>query len=199
MKRMFGTTLGLSLLVASLVSQAEGLSPTPEPGLWRTESTTLINGEDLQATIKAAQESFLESMPADQRDMMRQIMASQDEANAADMECISATEANAMANPEAVLAKAREDMPDCQLTLESSSSDKLVFTGTCSGDEGYDGDMRGELTMQGSREMHTRFVGQGRMDVGDLPVDGDGTVNIESSSVSRWVAADCGDVKPYSE
>lgn len=198
--------VSVSAAVAAIVSvgvNAESIRPQPEPGLWRSEARTLINGQDLVAQMRAAQQQALEGLPAEQRAQMQSMLESQGDPGV-QTECITADQAAKMADPQAILAEAREQMHNCDIEIDQASDSTLSFTGRCEGNEGFTGDMQGELTMVSSREMRSRFTGNGvyEMDMADMPpgqpgMDG-GPVEIQHSETTRWVAAECGAVPPVS-
>lgn len=203
MKRTLCITLGLTLTAAAISVHAQRISPQPEPGLWRSEAKTLINGQDLQAGIRAAQEEMLNNLPAEQRDMMRKMLGADDSVGV-EMECITAQEAADLTNPDALIERANQDMQNCTMEIEPSGESTLRIRGNCVGGEGFTGDMQGELTMISRHEMHTRFTGKGMADIGsaeDVPESmrgmvSDQPVDIEHSEVSTWVSEDCGDLAP---
>lgn len=198
--------VSVSAAVAAIVSvglSAESIRPQPEPGLWRSEARTLINGQDLVAQMRAAQQQALEGLPAEQRAQMQSMLESQGDPGV-QTECITADQAAKMADPQAILAEAREQMQNCDIEIDQASDSTLSFTGRCEGNEGFTGDMQGELTMVSSREMRSRFTGNGvyEMDIADMPpgqpgMDG-GPVEIQHSETTRWVAEECGAVPPVS-
>lgn len=177
---------------------AQSISPQPETGLWRSEGTTLINGESLQEALRSAQEKMLKELPEEQRAMMRDAVGDPPEIGV-DMECISAEDARNLTNPEKLIDSARRHMPECTLQAEEVSQSSLRVTGNCTGSEGFNGDLHGELTMVSPREMRTRFTGQGvmQLDAEQAPehlqhVATGEPVNIEHSEKSTWISADCG-------
>lgn len=204
-KAMFGHTFcaGMAALcLSSTAAQAQSISPQPEAGLWRSEAATLINGQDLQAALRASQEDMFKDLPEEQRAILREALGNAEEVGV-DMECISAEEASSLTNPQQLIESARKDMPECTLEVEEASESSLRITGNCAGSDGFNGDMHGELTMVSAREMRTRFTGQGVMQLEaeqapeNLQQMATGEpVNIEHSEKSTWVSADCGDVKP---
>lgn len=177
---------------------AQSISPQPEPGLWRSEATTLINGKDLQAALRSAQEDMFKDLPDEQQAMLREALGDPPEIGV-DMECISAEDARNLTNPEKLIDSARKDMPECTLQAEEASESSLRVIGNCTGSDGFNGDMHGELTMVSPREMRTRFTGQGvmQLDAEQAPehfqhmATGE-PVNIEHSEKSTWISADCG-------
>ncbi|KAA0695211.1 DUF3617 domain-containing protein [Halopseudomonas laoshanensis] len=177
---------------------AQSISPQPEPGLWRSEATTLINGKDLQAALRSAQDDMFKDLPEEQRSMLREALGDPPEIGVG-MECISAEDARNLTNPEKLIDSARKDMPECTLQAEEASESSLRVVGNCTGSDGFNGDMHGELTMVSPREMRTRFTGQGvmQLDAEQAPehlqhVATGEPVNIEHSEKSTWVSADCG-------
>lgn len=179
--------LGAGLLMTATLSQAQTISPQPEPGLWRSEATTLINGEDAQAAIRKQQEAIIEQLPADQRAKMEAVLESEEDLRTT-TDCITAEDAALMINPDALLAEAQESMSGCDLEIEQDGKSRLAFHGACSGDQGFVGDMRGDLEMISSREMRSSFSGTSNED----PAATGKPVQIEHTEVSKWVSADCG-------
>lgn len=190
------------LVLFSIESQAQSISPQPEAGLWRSEAKTLINGQDLQAAVRKAQQDMFKDLPEDQRAMLNAALGDSQEIGV-ELECITTEEARNLTNPQSLIESARRDMPECTLEVEEASESSLRVTGNCAGSDGFNGDMHGELTMLSSREMRTRFTGQGVMQLQpeQTPehlenVASGEPVNIEHSEKSTWVSADCGDVQP---
>lgn len=185
----------LACLAGSLIvsAQAQSISPLPETGLWQVESTTLINGQDLMAAIRESQRAIMEQLPAEQRAMMEAMMQ-QDEAE--DYDCITEADLYNFRNPQTLIADIQRDMPGCSIELSESSGNRLAFTGTCDGTDGFSGDMQGEIVMVSAREMRHSFSGKGSLDTpaDELPASMQGmsgTVETEHTEVARWVAAEC--------
>lgn len=199
---MTRTALALSLIcLPGISTYAQSISPQPEAGLWRSEATTLINGIDLQAALRVSQEDMFKDLPEEQRAMLREALGNPEEVGV-NMECITAEEARSLTNPEKLIESARRDMPECRLQVEETSDSSMRILGNCAGSDGFSGDMHGELTMVSSREMRTRFTGQGimQMDTEQAPdnlqsIATGEPVNIEHSEKSTWVSADCGDIQ----
>lgn len=198
MKRIALALLAPALLLPPVI-HAASISPTPEPGLWRSEATTLINGQDAQASMRDAYEQILSQFPEEQRAQMSEAVGMSD--ISAQMECIDADDAAAMTDPEVLLAEAQQEMEGCAIEIQQAGQSSLTFTGTCDNSEGFSGDMQGELVMVSSREMRSKFSGKGNYQVltdpGTVGTPGTegGPVDIQHTEVSRWVSADCGDVQ----
>ncbi|WP_304641504.1 DUF3617 domain-containing protein [Pseudomonas sp.] len=197
MKRaLFALAIPALLLTGNTLAQS--ISPAPQPGLWRSEATTLINGQDAQAAMREAYEQMMAQFPEEQRAQMAEALGVND--LSVDMECISAEDAAAMTNPQKLLAEAKQDMEGCDIDVKQAGDSRLTFSGTCHNNEGFSGDMQGELVMVSSREMRSKFSGKGNYQaltepgmVGTPDSEG-GPVDIQHTEVSRWISADCGDV-----
>lgn len=195
----------MTLAAASLyviAAHADSISPEPEPGLWRRESATLVNGQDLQLAIRNAQQQMLQTLPPEQRQMMENMMNPGGDPGV-EMECISPQMASDLTNPEALLQRVREDMPDCSMAINKVSGSTLAIAGSCAGNEGYAGEMQGELTIVSRREMRSRFSGNGtmQMEADQVPpalegMAGNQPVTIEHTEVSTWLSDDCADLEP---
>lgn len=193
----------MATLLYFTTAQADTISPQPDAGLWRREATTLINGQDINLAIRNAQEQMLQSLPAEQREMMEQMMNPGGEPGV-EMECISPQMAADMTDPEALMERASNDMPDCSMAINKVSGSTLAIAGSCAGNEGYAGEMQGELTIVSPREMRSTFSGTGTMQMADAGVappalegmTGNQPVTIEHNEVSTWLSDDCADLEP---
>lgn len=180
---------GVCLLVAATTSLAQTISPQPEPGLWRSHATTLVDGRDAQAEIRKQQEAVLAQLPAEQRAQMAATLESEEDLRTT-TDCITAEDAALMIDPQALLAEAQQNMSGCDLQIEQDGASRLAFQGTCSGDHGFVGEMHGDLEMISSREMRSSFSGMSN----HAATSGDAEpVKIEHTEVSTWISADCGE------
>ena len=178
----------------ALSTHAEQLSPTPEAGLWRSETRILINGEDRMPAIRQAQQQLLEKLPPDQRDTLEDTIAQGNPGIR--MECITSHEAAGMVHIDAMRRKIQRNVPECELTVSSADRSRLQINGDCRGENGFDGDMQGELEIVSSQEIRSSFLGRGRFQM----THDDGTSsqpsNIQQLEISRWTSPDCGAVTP---
>ncbi|GGE51171.1 hypothetical protein GCM10007421_26930 [Halopseudomonas oceani] len=189
-----------TLTLATTVLHAQPLSTTPEPGLWISESSTMINGMDMQARMREMRENMLKSLPPEQRAMAEEMLGT--DGQVGERQCITAETAQTLTDPEALLRDAQENMPRCQLTIAQSADDALKFTGHCADPDGFTGDLNGSIEMISSTEMRSTFNGQGSyaLPAGLLSQGaeaGDGEVTLTHQQVSRWQSADCGDAPAY--
>ncbi|TVP91790.1 MAG: DUF3617 family protein [Pseudomonadaceae bacterium] len=176
-----------------LSAQAQSISPLPETGLWEVESTTLINGQDMMAAIREAQQAMLAQLPEEQRAMMEAML---NEDGGKEFDCITDEDLANFNNPEALLNDIQRDMPGCTIELTEQGGNRLAFAGRCDGADDFTGDVEGEIVIVSAREMRHSFSGKGKLNTPteELPpsMQGmSGDVETQHTEVARWVAADC--------
>lgn len=186
-----GISALISLCLIGTASHAQSLKP--EPGVWRSESTVLVNGTDLFAQMRQAQQAMLDSLPAEQRAAMQAMLGEMGDLNTNDY-CISAEEASQ--GSDAWAEQLKKDMPNCDISVSSANDNSLSFSGNCrdTGEEGFVGDISGEMQLISRREIHSRFTGEGLINAGedsDLPISTSGKSTIETRDISRWIGSDC--------
>lgn len=182
----------IAALVVSAVAlpAAAQLSPKPEPGLWETRTKMTVNGRDMLADMRAAQEAMMKSLPPEQRAQMAEAMKAQGGGapSEAENECIDAKSLADWSDPKARLREMEKDMPGCKFDQTSTSGSTLQFKGRCADPQGFSGDIAGTMTMKGAREWSSLYTGKGKSQ--GRPMD----MRVETSG--RWLAASCGAVKP---
>jgi hypothetical protein len=189
-----------TLALAPALLCAQQLDTSPKPGLWISESTTLINGVDMQARMREMRTNMLNSLPPEQRAMAEEMLGTEEQVG--ERQCITADIAKTLTDPQALLRDARENMPKCDFKISQSSADALQFTGRCNDPDGFTGDMSGTIEMLSSTEMRSTFNGLGAyaLPAGLLGPDagpGDGEVTLSHRQISRWQSSDCGNAPPY--
>lgn len=189
-------------LGAAAAAPAQTLTPALEPGLWETDPTVLVNGKDILATMRLMQEQLMAVVPAAQRQQMEAMMAKQGIkiAGGKVQQCLSKADTERATRPEQAMAEMRRNAPNCQFESPQVEGSRLTFQGRCDDPKGYTGDITGEFIIDSPKAWHGRFGGQGKMaQMGRIPgvqTASDGTVMMQMESRSRWLAADCGSVKP---
>ena len=182
------------LFPVTLSVNAEQLSPTPEAGLWRSETRILINGEDRMPAIRQAQQQLLEQLPADQRDVLESSIAQGDPGIT--MECITPPQASEMVRVDEMKREIQRNIPECELTVSSADRSRLRINGDCHGENGFDGDMQGELEIISSQEIRSSFLGRGHFQMAREEEISEQPSNIQQLRISRWTSPDCGVVTP---
>ena len=191
---MRAALLGLPVAVVAVGANAQTLSPAPLPGLWETEMTRLVNGQDPAALVLQAQQAVLNLMPAAQRAqaeaMLRQHAGGL--AGGKGQTCLTPAGAAAATDPKKALAMIQQHAPACRLTPAGTTGDALAFKGRCDDASGFSGDVAGHLTFVSTKETRWTFQGQGRMPaaaaIPGLNVPPDGSVELSVQGRSRWLA-----------
>lgn len=184
------------LIAVSLPAQADKLTIKPEPGLWISESTTLVNGVDMQERLQEMRAAMLSQVPEAQREMMREMLG--DTGQVGERQCVTADLARNMTDPETLLKDAEDEMPECQLSASKITANSLEFTGQCDDPEGFSGKLSGSLEIRSSKETRSTFNGDGHymFPAGLMEPDaeaGSNAVKLKHSQISRWVSSDCDD------
>ena len=65
--RLAALPLAALLGLMPLASASQALSPQPRPGLWMSESITLVDGKDVAEAVMLAQVEGLQKLPPEQR------------------------------------------------------------------------------------------------------------------------------------
>jgi hypothetical protein len=191
----------LALALAAGSGQAQRLSPPPEPGLWETEMSMRIDGQDIMAAMRAQQEQMLQSMPPAQRAQMAAMMQAQGGMlGGTQRHCLTAAEAAKAGDAGTLLAQLQEDAPECRFEPVQAGGATLRFKGRCEDPDGFTGDVTGEMIIESAKALTWRYEGRGRLrGVEQMPGmagAGRGPVQMTMQGRNRWVAAACGDVKP---
>lgn len=178
-----------SALSAPLPAAAQ-LSPKPELGLWETRMTMTVNGRDMLADMRAAQEAMMKSLPPAERAQMAEAMKAQGAGAPSEtgQECIDAKSVADWSDPKARLREMEQDMTGCKFEQTTAVGSTLQFKGRCADPQGFTGDITGTMTMKGAREWTSLYTGKGQSQ--GRPMD----MRVETRG--RWLAARCGDVKP---
>lgn len=177
-------------LCAGSASALAQLSPRPELGLWETRTKILLNGRDMLADMRAAQEAMMKSLPPAERAQMAEAMKAQGAGapSETDQMCIDAKSLADWSDPKARLREMEQDMPGCKFEQLSTSGSTMQFKGRCVDPQGFTGDMQGTMTMKGPRAWTSVYTGKGQSE--GRPME----MRVESNS--RWLGASCGNVKP---
>lgn len=177
--------LAATLLLAGLTSGA--WSQKLEPGLWEQAMTVKSQSGSVEQGMAQMQREMAKLSP-EQRKMMEQMMASR----GVGMGGMGAgagqpTTVRICITPEQA---ARDEMPQhdgqCRQTAVERSGNQLRFKFSCAGDPPSSGE--GEFTFESSKA-HSGTV---RV---DTTVKGK-PERMEVQTRGRWIAADCGSVKP---
>ncbi len=180
--RLPGAVRALSLLLLCTAAQAQHRL---SPGLWETEMQMGSGGPEAQAAMERMQRAMA-AMSPEQRAQMEAMMAQRGigmggagGAPGTVRTCVSAEQA------------ARDEMTPqqgaCRQTRRSREGNTVRFAFECSGARAGQGE--GEFTLVGPHEH------QGRLRMSTTRGNGQ-PMTMEMTMRSRWLGADCGDIKP---
>ncbi|MEY3253992.1 MAG: hypothetical protein RL227_2965 [Pseudomonadota bacterium] len=168
-----------------LAASAALANPSVAPGLWEYRSTMKSNDPAMQQAMVEAQKA-LASMPPEQRRQMEQMMAAQGKSFGAMGSGGATTGFRVCITPEQA---ARQELPPpdekCTHRITGRSANSLKFAIDCPA-ERVRGE--GEMVFANARAYDGRFTMQ--------QVEGGKTMKMESTIAARWLAADCGTIKP---
>jgi len=177
----------LLLSTAALCAAGAAQAQKVAPGLWEHTMTMKSQGGQMEAAMAQMQEQ-LSRMTPEQRKQMEAMMANRGGGGAMAIAAGKPTSVKVCITPEQA---ARDEIPqtqqgNCQQTSRERTGNMLKFKFTCTGERPATGS--GEYTFS-SDKAHT-----GRMVV-ETMMRGQAE-RIEMDHAGRWLAADCGDVKP---
>ena len=176
-----------TLVAAALCLAGAGAiaNPSVAPGLWEYRTAMKTTDPAMQQAMAEAQKA-LAGMPPEQRRQMEQMLAAQGIAVGVSPQGSPMTTVRVCISPEQA---ARQEMPaaddGCTQRIVSRSARSLRFAIECPAEQ-----MRGEgeMSFVSPRSYDGRFTMQG--------VHEGKPVRLESTVQARWVAADCGSIKP---
>ncbi len=171
---------------------AQSLKPAPELGSWEVRNQLLVNGKDVLADLRRAQQEALKDLPVEQRAQAQAVL--EKSASQGQRECLTDKDVEGWSDPRQRLAQMERDAPSCKFDLDGVTGSTLQFKGRCSQADGFTGDVNGSMTMTSARAWTASYTGKGRMadiKVGDK-VEPGAPVEIESSATGRWLGAECG-------
>ena len=185
-RRLFAAAIALFAVLPA----AAQLSQKPELGLWETRTTMTVNGRDMLADLRTAQEAMMKSLPPAERAQMAEAMKAKGAGapSETEQECIDAKGLADWSDPKARLREMERDMPGCRFEQKAGAGSTLQFKGRCADPQGFTGDIAGTMTMKGAREWTSLYTGKGQSQ--GRPMD----MRVETRG--RWLAASCGAVKP---
>lgn len=197
MKPLFG---GLCLAAAAAAVPAQTLSPAPMPGLWESSTQMRVNGKDPMAQMRQMQQEMLKSLPPAQRAQMEAMLGGRGgmPGQGPDRFCVTREEIARGTDARTALADLQREAPECRFEPVQAGGSTMTFKGRCDDPEGFTGDVSGRWTIESAKATRFTYEGKGRIRGGDALPGGTpgGAVTMRVEGTSRWVAADCGSVKP---
>ena len=183
--------LALQGALAALVFALPGLAAAQKvaPGLWEYSATMKAQGAQVDAAMARMQEQMAR-MPPEKRQQMEQMMASRG---------ISMGPGGMATGAQPIVVKtcitpeqaARDEVAhqdaNCKQVSQERVGKTLKFKFVCTGEHESRGE--GEYTFESDK------AAKGRVTVDSVSKKGE-PMHMEMAHTARWLAADCGDIKP---
>jgi Protein of unknown function (DUF3617) len=176
---------------ASGAASAQSLKPAPELGQWEVRNQLLVNGKDVLADLRRAQQEALKDLPVEQRAQAQALLDKS--TGEGQRECLATKDVEGWSDPRQRLAQMERDAPSCKFDLEGVTGPTMQFKGRCSQSDGFTGEVIGSMTMTSARAWTASYTGKGRLadvKVGEK-VEPGAPVEIKSSATGRWLGAEC--------
>ncbi len=144
--RIRAAAAGLILTWGVAAAQAApALSTPPAPGLWESEHTMRINGQDLGAVMRAQRQGMLQQIPPAQRAQAESMMQAQmgGMLGGKRRDCVTPEQSARLSDPAAMLADLNRDNPSCRFDGLQVEGSEVLFNGRCEDPKGFTGDVRG--------------------------------------------------------
>lgn len=197
---MIQRLVGLSIALTTCAAAAQSLSPAPLAGLWESSTKIRINGQDMLAQMRQMQQEMLKNLPPAQRAQVEAMMGGRGgmPGQGPRRQCITREEIARSTNPRTALEDLQRDAPECRFEPVQAAGSTMTFRGRCNDPDGFTGDVAGRWTIESDKAVRFTYEGQGRMKGAEaMPgMAAGGPVTMQVEGTSRWLAADCGNVKP---
>lgn len=174
----------LAVATIAVLGAASAQAQKIRPGLWENTVQMKSSGGEIEAAMARMQEQMAR-MPPEQRAQFEAMMNRQGMGMAAG----KPNTARSCISPE--MASRNEFHPgdkNCRSTGHSRSGNTVRFKFACENERGGTAEGEGEFTLVSDTEtkgkMFVNATRQGK------------TFRMDMDSTSKWLAADCGDVKP---
>ncbi|MBL8306990.1 MAG: DUF3617 domain-containing protein [Rubrivivax sp.] len=188
MKRKLQEALAAMLLTLPGLAAAQKAAP----GLWEYSATMKAQGAQVDAAMARMQERMAR-MPPEQRQQMEQMMAARGMAIGPGGPAGLATGAQPIVVKTCITPEqaARDEVAhqdaNCRQLSQERVGRTLKFKFVCTGERESRGE--GEYTFESDK------AAKGRVTVDSVSKKGE-PMHMEMTHTARWLAADCGDIKP---
>lgn len=191
-------TLILSVLGATAgATPHDQLGPLPEAGLWRHMISILIDGKEAPPNVRDVPQQLPGELSGEQPATLTAAMAAA--ASGVNMECLPSHQVAGILSLDSLQQRIQRDIPDCELSLLQTGRSRVQVSGLCNSQTGFYGEMRGELEIISSYEIHSSFTGRRLTSANPSPPSqgaGEHLADFVLSVTSRWAATDCGSIVP---
>lgn len=185
--------LFMLLVTFSLSIQAERLMPTPEAGLWRSESRVISNNQVSLVSLRDSRQ-LAELPPNTYRRLLNTAIT--EAVPEVVLECVPANLANELGQLHTLQEVIQRKVPDCDLNLQKLNRSALKVSGNCYAQQGLNGALHGMVEFISSQEIHVSLLGNDSSLVQNQSTTIPNLANTQRHEVHRWTSPDCGQVQP---
>lgn len=190
--KAFAVTAILAAL--PLAGHAEVIPLKLAPGLWEETRVTMINGQNVGETMRAAREKMMARLTPEQRKAMQEQMG-QHMGGGPVQVCLTPAQVAKGIDTNEIKRKMEESARGCKLDIISASSAGAKFNAACTGPNGSGYQGTGEYTVANPKEWRFKMVGNGKVTgPNGSPTGPD--MQATQEVTARWKGSDCGSVLP---
>lgn len=187
-------TLAILMLLIALDLQAENrLAPTPEAGLWRSESRLITDNESSLRRMRSVQPGLAFSH-VDYRilhETARRVAQPKIE-----LVCLTPSQASELGSHHSLHNILQRKLPECDLSLQKIGRSIVQVRGDCQDPERFNGKMEGLVEFVSTQEIHASFLGRAPSP-GQPESNSPSGLIIQQHEVHRWASPDCGQYEPH--
>ena len=175
-------------------AHADNVSVKIAPGLWESDQTMLINGQNMIEMMRKQMEKSLASMPPDQRASIEKSLSNSGMSGKTQY-CVTAAQVAKGMDVDAFKKKLETGQKNCNVNIISANEKGGKFNAICNMKDGTTSNSTGEYVVKSDKEWTYNMVGDSNKGMaGAVGAPGGKThVTIEAHSV--WVGSDCGNIK----
>lgn len=181
------------LVTFSLSAVAERLTPTPEAGLWRSESRVIASDQVSLVSLRDSRQ-LADLPPNTYRSLLNTAMA--EAVPEVVLECMPANLANELSHLHTLQKVIQRKVPDCDLNLKKLNRSALKVSGNCYAQQGLNGTLHGLVEFVSSHEIHVSLLGNDSSLAQNRSTTIPNLANTQRHEVHRWTSHDCGQVQP---
>lgn len=190
---MKGTLAILILLIALDLHAENHLTPTPEAGLWRSESRLITDNEGSLRRMRSVQPSLALSNVDFRTLQDTAIRVAQPRI---ELVCLTPSQVAELGSHYSLHIILQRKLPECDLNLQRINRSTVQVRGDCQDPERFNGKMEGLVEFVSTHEIHASFLGRAPSP-GQPESNSPSGLIIQQHEVHRWTSADCAQHEPH--
>jgi hypothetical protein len=190
--------LALSAVLAttSMSSQAEVIALKLTPGLWEETRVTMVNGRNVEESMRKGMEKMMANLTPEQRKAMQAQMGNRG-AGGAVQTCLTPEQVAKGIDTAQVKRKMEESAQGCKMDIISANSSGAKFKAVCMSPQGGNYNGTGEYIVSNSKEWRFKMVADGKVTgPNGAPMPQAGDFHATQEVTARWKGSDCAGVPP---